>query len=291
MSDSVPAAPGQFARVGITDNFYQTSAFIPMSFALVTTVHASGETNIGPHALVFPYSITAPHSMLLISRGNSGTAANLRRTGKCALNYIEFDRDRLQAIASLGLPGQSMGAKADANPFSFVDSPTPAYSQDPAFPKLIGESVQVMECHWDESAPVDSAAGADDGTAASQFILEIDSIYMRPPFDAGLDGEQGFPNLPVFMGFRSNGSFWFAEHDTPFAIAPPQVEGLEWQAVKYLGDRLEENMRFSDAACSRLTGVPKPFLKTVLLGIISVAKQRGMTEIDTQLVDELNKQR
>jgi flavin reductase (DIM6/NTAB) family NADH-FMN oxidoreductase RutF len=291
MIDSVAGPAGQFARVGVTDNFYQTSAFIPMSFALVTTVHASGETNIGPHALVFPYSITAPHSMLLISRGNSGTAANLRRTGKCALNYIEFDRERLQAIASLGLPGQSMGSKADASPFNFCASPTAVNCADPEFPELISESVQVIECHWDKNAAVDSEAGAEDGMAASQFVLEIDAIYMRPPFNEGLDGEHGFPNMPVFMGYRSNGSFWFAEHDAPFAIAPPQVEGLEWQAVKYLGDRLDENVRFSNAACSRLTGVPRPFLKTVLLGIIAAAKQRGVTEVDEQLVDELNSDR
>ena len=75
-----PQAGRGFVRIGATDNFYQTSAFIPVSFALVTTVHETGETVIGPHALCFPFSVAQPYAMLLISRGNSLTAANIRRT-------------------------------------------------------------------------------------------------------------------------------------------------------------------------------------------------------------------
>ena len=74
MSSDTPeqSARGQFVDVDIVDNFYQASSFIPMSFALITTVHENGETGIGPHALLFPFGITLPYSMMLISRHNSG---------------------------------------------------------------------------------------------------------------------------------------------------------------------------------------------------------------------------
>ena len=113
---SQQSSDGDFQRVGLVDNFYQASSFIPMGFALVTTVHEDGETGIGPHALLSPFSITKPHSMMLISRNNSGTATNIRRNGKCALNYVQFDRNCLQGIADMGVPGMSLDDKRKANP-------------------------------------------------------------------------------------------------------------------------------------------------------------------------------
>ena len=111
-------------QLGPRDNFYQSCSFLPLSFALVTTLGEDGETNIGPHALCFPFNITEPYAMLLISRASSATAANIRRTGFCALNYIEFDRKDLAAVARLGYPGQTAEEKREASVFHLDESPT-----------------------------------------------------------------------------------------------------------------------------------------------------------------------
>ena len=80
------AAGDDFVSYAGRNNFYQTCAFIPMSFALVTTVHENGETGIGPHALIMPFGISPPYSMLLISRAIallptiSATPENVRST-------------------------------------------------------------------------------------------------------------------------------------------------------------------------------------------------------------------
>lgn len=81
-----------------------------MSFALITMANEFGTTNIGPYSLVFPFGIGEAHSMMLVSRNNSNTATNLCRTGKCALNIIEFDRNRLKAVVDPGYPGKTTEA-------------------------------------------------------------------------------------------------------------------------------------------------------------------------------------
>ena len=50
-------AADDFVSYAGRNNFYQTCAFIPMSFALVTTVYENGETGIAPHALVMPFGM------------------------------------------------------------------------------------------------------------------------------------------------------------------------------------------------------------------------------------------
>jgi flavin reductase (DIM6/NTAB) family NADH-FMN oxidoreductase RutF len=279
---------GHFVRSGARDNFYQTAAFIPMSFALVTTVHENGETGIGPHALCFPFSITKPYAMLLISRPTSATAANIRRTKRCALNYIEFDRERLSAVATLGYPGQAMEAKRKANPFTLVPSPTERSDQQ--FPLIIGEAAQVIECTWDESVDL-APRGAVEANAASRFVLRIDEILLKEQFRQGCQDGSAFPNMPIFYGFRANGEFWFAEHAQPFAVPVPRVEGTELQTVKYLADRLDEHIRFTPEACVQLAKIPRPFLSSAMQMLIEQARNRSRLEIDPAFMKEVNEAR
>ena len=174
-----PTAADDFVSYAGRNNFYQTCAFIPMSFALVTTVHENGETGIGPHALVMPFGISPPYSMLLISRGNSATASNIRRTGKCALNYIEFDRDRLTAVSRLGYPGQSLEEKQKAMPFTLLPSPSADRQNDPEAPRILGDAFQIIECSWDRSFDLD-APRTDAGGAERAPLCPAD----RPSADA-----------------------------------------------------------------------------------------------------------
>ena len=57
----------EFVDVRILDNFYQTSSFFPMPVVLVSTVAETGQTNLGPYSLCFPYIIAGEHAMILIS--------------------------------------------------------------------------------------------------------------------------------------------------------------------------------------------------------------------------------
>ena len=50
-------------------------------------------------------------------------------------------------------------------------------------------------------------------------------------------------------------------------------------------------VRFTEAACKKLTGVPKAFLGTALKGIIKEAKQAGVSMVDEDFMDELNANR
>ncbi len=278
-----------FVEIPLRDNFYQTSAFIPMSFALVTTVHEGGETGIGPHALLYPFHVTQPYSMLLISRTSSATAGNIRRTGKCALNYIEYDRDWLSGVTRLGYPGRPIAEKQADMPFRLVPSPSPDRA-GPDTPAIIAEAAQVMECTLDRSYELDPPA-AQNSDGASRFVLTVDTILLKPRFSEALDGGPSMPNMPVFYGFRSRGDFWFAEHSAPFAIAAPQVKGQEVQTVWYIANRIDPGVRFTREACSKFTEVPPPFLKTVLSEVIKVARAKDVSLVDLDFVETLNRER
>lgn len=282
---------GQFVRLGARDNFYQSAAFIPMSFALVTTVNEDGETNIGPHALCFPFSVSEPYAMLLISRGNSATANNLRRTGMCALNYVEFDRDRLQAIAALGYPGQSVAAKRSANPFTLIPSPAAADGEPGQGPLIVAEAVQVIECNWDRSAIVGPMTDQEKRHGSSRFVLTVRSILLQERLRQGCIDGTAFPSMPIFLGFRGDGQFWFAEHKPPFAVAPPKTDGSGLQAVQYLATRLDDVVRFTDDACARLAKIPRPFLTDAMLRLIGAAKSSGVTQIDASFVARMGRER
>jgi flavin reductase (DIM6/NTAB) family NADH-FMN oxidoreductase RutF len=281
---------GDFENVSLVDNFYQTAAFIPMSFALVTTVHENGETSIGPHALLFPFSITKPYSMMLISRNNSGTAANIRRHGKCALNYMQFDRDALRGIANMGYPGMSLEDKREANPYTMIESPTPDKAADPEFPKIIKEAYQVMECTWDDSFELHAKSDGRGNAYDGHFNLLIDKMLVKAHLVPGIEKGELFPEMPVFMGFRANRGFWFAEHAKPFSIPLPTVEGMESQAVFYTANRINSDVTFTREACEKLTGIPGPFMKEALQGIVDRALADSVSEVDEEYLEKINPQ-
>lgn len=280
-----------FVSIEAVDNFYQASAFIPMSFALVTTVHESGETGIGPHALVYPFSVTKPYSMLLISRQSSATAHNIHRTGKCALNYVLFDRDNLRGITNMGYPGMPLQEKIKSNPYTFVDSPSPENAVDPVFPKIIKEAFQVFECTWDDWFDLQSKTDAFGNAYDGHFNLRVDRILVKDEYAAGVDKGEIFPNMPIFCGYRANRGFWFAEHGQPFAMPLPTIKGMEYQSVLYIGNRIDPDIQFTENACRKLAGIPEPFMKEALKGIVDRAREDGVHQIDASYIDKINAER
>ena len=130
-----------FVSSPMRDNWYQSSSYWPSSFALVTTVDEDGNTNIGPYQLSFPFEIITGRSFLVISRQNSNTDQNLKRTGKAAMNFVEFDRKTLSKIVSMGYPGQLTNEKMKDNPYTLIPSPTR------------GASLTAKSCHTFSKKP------------------------------------------------------------------------------------------------------------------------------------------
>ena len=139
-----------FENLRIVDNFYQTSAFFPMPTVIVSTLAQGGSTSLGPYSLCQPYYIAGRdyYAMLLCVRNSSNTAQHLLRYGKCALNFIPDDKKYFKEAVRLGFPGDKPQEKMKGCIFTLEDGQMAGEHPDEAFPKVVAESFQVMECTW-----------------------------------------------------------------------------------------------------------------------------------------------
>jgi len=270
------------------DNWYQASSYWPSSFALITTVDENGETNIGPYQLSFPFEVIGGRSMLVVSRQNSNTELNIKRTGTCSLNYVEFDRKTLAKIVGLGFPGQTTAEKMKDSPYTLIDSPTPGRAFDGVrFPKILKESFQVHECVWDSEQPI-----RDDGKTPEYFVLRIENILLKEQWAKNLEnGATRMPRMPITFGFRGGQQFWFAELKKPFWLSTPTDKGPKEETILYEANRIDPEITFTRDACKTLTGIPRPFVKTALKGIVKQAKEQGVTLVDVEFVEAVNAKR
>lgn len=278
----------QFVDSPLRDNWYQASAYWPSSFALITTVDENGETNIGPYQLSFPFEVIDKRSVLVISRPTSNTDANISRNGVCALNYIEFDKRNLKEIVNLGYPGQTTEEKMVDNPYTLIDSPTDGRAADgKRYPKILKEAFQVLECTWDDNQPIHK-----DRPRPDYFVLRIDNVLLKETWANNIEnGTSRMPKMPITYGFRDGAKFWFAETKRPFWFPTPTDKGAKEESVLYEGNRIDPEIQFTREAAKQLTGVPKPFLKVALKGIIKRAKEDGISKIDEAYVKKLNEER
>jgi len=279
---------GPLVNVALRDNWYQASSYWPSSFALVTTVAEDGRTNVAPYQLSVPFEVIGGRSILLISRPNSNTARNITRTGICALNYVEFDRRHLAQVVKLGYPGQTTDEKMRDNPYTLSESPTPGRALDGArFPHLLEEAFQVYECTWDVDQPV-----RDDGHPPEYFVLRIESILLRQRWADDLaNGSTRMPRMPITFGFRGGSQFWFAEMKKPFWVSTPTDRGPKEEAILYEANRIDPDVQFTREACQALTGIPRPFVKVALKGIVKKAKEDGIAVVDVEFVQKVNAER
>ena len=277
-----------FVNSPMRDNWYQASSYWPSSFALITTVSEDGQTNIGPYQLTFPFEVIGGRSFLVTSRKGSNTDRNIKRTKKCALNFVEFNRKQLKEVVGLGYPGQTTAEKMKDNPYTLVDSPTPGREPDGVlYPQILKEAFQVHECVWDDSQSI-----RDNGVTPEHFVLKIENILLKETWAKNLEeGIPRMPNMPITFGFRDGARFWFSEPGRRFWFPTPTNKGPKEESVFYEANRLDPNVKFTRDACKQLTGVPKPFLKTALKGIIKQAIADGVSEIDEAYVKKLNEDR
>jgi len=274
-----------FVDVRILDNFYQTSSFYPMPVVMVSTLAEDGQTNLGPYSLVFPYVIAGEHAMMLISRSNSNTAANIERAGKAALNFIPYDKKFLKNSVQLGFPGETTDEKMKHSVYTLIPSPQEVQGTETAYPRIVKEAVQVFECTRDASYTFHPSE------QEAHFLLRIDSILMQERWHKALIDGKGYPSLPIDYGYRNNSDFWFAKHKKPFNVPIPKGRGLPVDAVQYAADRLDPDITWEREACAKIVNVPRVFLKTVMTQINEEARQRGVSVITPVLLDEIRDKR
>lgn len=301
-----------FKDLRIVDNFYQTSAFIPMPTICISTINDDGSLNIGSYSLCFPYYVAGKdkYAMILSCRNTSNTCHNLLKRKKCALNFIDDSRKTFKEAVRLGYPGPSDEKMKD---LKFETEPGQTDPNDKDRPPVIKSAFQVFECTWAshlEGADKFSADDIDDGHPGpynnfngiiskygALFILHIDKILMKEKYyDAIVNGvtKWNFPPVPVDYGYRDSTNFWYTQFPKitrPIAEPIPAPKEVDLVSIKYAAERAHPEIKFTDAALKNFVKVPRPFLKTVLNGCIEWAKQNNVTLIDDEHVKIINDKR
>ena len=300
-----------FKDLRIVDNFYQTSAFFPMPTVCITTRNEDGSMNVGSYSLCFPYYIAGKdyYAMLLECRNNSNTCQNLLRSGKCAINFIPDDKKTFKEAVRLGFPGPSADKMADCK-FQFEDGQ--AGPGEPDRPLVIESAFQVFECTWDSSLedggkykpgemdgypePYNDFNGITSKFGA-HFILKIDKILIKPKYyDAIVDGvtAKDFPPIPVDYGYRDSKNFWYSQFPRlkkPHAEPIPAPKEIDLASIRFAADRCDDKIKFTDEALMQFVKVPRPFLKTVLMGCVDWAKENNVELITPAEVKIINDKR
>ena len=294
-----------FETLRIVDNFYQTSAFFPMPTIMVSTVSPNGMTNLGSYSLCFPYYIAGKdyYAMVLECRNSSNTCQNILRTKKCSLNFIPDDKRYFREAVRLGFPGDTTEEKMKDCLFTLSESDLGADR-----PKVVDCSFQVFECTWDDSLEnaFEDKPGILDGYPApyrnfngitspfgAHFILKIDRILMKKKYsDAIINGVKAgaFPKVPVDYGYRDSTNFWMSRFRRPF---PEKIQAKEGDvnSVIYAAKRIDPEVTFTEAACAKLTKIPRVFLKAALTQMVQIAKSEGISVIDEDALKIINDKR
>lgn len=300
-----------FEDLRIVDNFYQTSLFFPMPTVCISTVNPDGSVNIGSYSLVAPYYVAGRdyYAMMLNCRNNSNTCQNILRTGKLAMNFIPDDPKFFKEAVRLGFPGPSADKMPDCK---WKLEPGIADPSDKDRPPVLTDAFQVIECTWDSSledaskwkpgqmdgyeGPYNNFNGITSPLGAT-FILKIDKILMKKKYyDAIVNGvtAKDFPPVPVDYGYRDSKNFWytpFPKFKKPHAEPIPAAKEVDLASLRYAADRCDDKIKFTDEALMMLNKVPRPFLKTALMGCVNWAKENNVDLITEEHMKEINDKR
>ncbi len=299
-----------FQNLRIVDNFYQTSAFFPMPTIMVSTLAEDGSTSLGPYSLCQPYYVAGRdyYAMLLCARNSSNTAQHLLRYGKCALNFITDDKKLFREAVRLGFPGDKPAEKMKDCIFTLEEGHMAAEHPEEAFPKVVAEAYQVMECTWmreldnaqnDQPGLLDGYPGpyhdfnGITSPYGAHFILRVDKILMKERYrHAIVNGVTAaeFPRVPVDYGYRDSKNFWYTRFRRPHPELLP-IRETSLESVKYAAKRMDDTVKFTDEACMKMIKVPRIFLPTALRGCVQWAKENGVSLITAEHMDIINDKR
>ena len=299
-----------FENLRVVDNFYQTSLFFPMPTVVISTLCEDGTTNLGPYSLVQPYYVAGKdyYAMLLCCRNSSNTAQNILRNGKCALNFISDDPKEFKECVKLSWPGDKPEEKMPKCKFKMEKSLLEEENPEDKRPMVLTDAIEVIECTW-----VRELDGADkdlpgelngyegpyhdfNGITSkygAHFILKIDHILLQEKYHKSIiDGvtKKNFCPLPTNWGYRDSKNFWCSGYKKADFEGIPDKE-VDITSVKYAAERIDDVIKFSDDALKMLVKVPRPFLKLVLNGCVTWAKENNCTLITEKEMEIINEQR
>jgi len=282
-----------FLDVRILDNFYQTSSFFPMPVILICTIAETGQMNLGPYSLCFPFSVAGGrYQMVFNCRDNSNTGMNLLRTGFCTLNFIPDDRRYMRNCVMLGYPGETTEEKMRNSMFTLTPSQrAPAErAVGVVYPDIVSEALQVFECSLDSFE-------IKEEIHSMRSILTIDTVLLKKRWRRVLlEGRSHrwrrsavFPPLPVDYGFRNNAHFWFTKHSPPYREPIPKSKAVSVDSVMWGITRggFAEDLEWKPEAAAKLVNVPRVFLSMVLKGIAEEARNSGVTTITPEFMDRV----
>ena len=297
-----------FKELRIVDNFYQTSSFFPMPLTLIGTLNEDGSlTSFGAYSLIFPYYIAGKgyYAMVLECRNSSNTAKGILRHGKCSINFLPHSKKNFEEHVRLGFPGDTPEEKMKDFKFTAIDG-LAGKENNEVYPKVIEEAYQVFECSWvkeldnaqddkveeEYNGPYHDFNGITSKFGA-HFILKIDKILMKEEYyDAIVNGvnRKNFCPLPTNWGYRDSKNFWCSDYEKPISVGIPDKE-VDITSVRYAADRLNTDVKFTDAALKMLVKVPRPFLKLVLQGCVNWANENNCKVIDEKEMNIINDKR
>ena len=145
----------------------------------------------------------------------------------------------------------------------------------------------------------DSQFNILDSTAENNANVEeiiLDKILMKPKYyDAIVNGVKAkdFPPVPVDYGYRDSTNFWYTPSKGRKAISEPvpAPKEIDIDSIKYAANRCDPDIKFTDEALMNFVKVPRPFLKTVLMGCVDWAKENNVTLITDEHVKIINDKR
>lgn len=292
----------------IVDNFYQSSSFFPMPLTLIGTLDENGNTSFGAYSLVFPYYIAGKdyYAMVLEVRNSSNTCKGLLRNGKCTINFLPYSKKIFKEHVRLGFPGDTPEEKMKDFKFHLEDGLSSNDNPNEVYPKVISEALQVFECTWvreldnaendrieeEYNGPYHDFNGITSKYGA-HFILKIDHILLQEKYHKSIiDGvtKKNFCPLPTNWGYRDSKNFWCSGYKKADFEGIPDKE-VDITSVKYAAERIDDVVKFSDDALKMLVKVPRPFLKLVLNGCVTWAKENNCTLITEKEMEIINEQR
>ena len=281
-----------FEDMRILNNFYQTSGFFPMPVVLVGTISETGQINLGPYSLCFPYRIAGDgkQAMKLNARSNSNTAQNIIRTGVCSINFIPDDKKYMKNCVMLGFPGETTAEKMKNSLFTLLPSQRSAEEreQDKEYPDIVNEAFQVYECSVDPDEPI----RIDEDTVECHMVLRIDKILLKSRYKkALLEGSKDFPRAPIDYGYRNNSFFWFTKHSKAYKLKIPDSKAVDISTVRYAVVRNDPDFEWTDEACERIVKVPRLFLTKVIRSINDTAKEEGISKVTAEFMDKIRDKR
>ena len=106
----------------------------------------------------------------------------------------------------------------------------------------------------------------------------------------GMDAKD-FPKMPIDYGFRDNMYFWFTKGDKPFKVGIPKSKGVSTNTVLYAAKRYEPTIEWTEEVAAKIAAVPRIFLTRVIAGVVAEAKEKGITVITPEFMDQVRDKR